>query len=51
MFHPKEKGFFTSHRINLNLPHNYYPGPGSYHIIRYLDKNLNKQKNLTIPII
>jgi len=29
-------GFKTSRRINLNLPHNYYPGPGTYEIKRYL---------------
>jgi hypothetical protein len=32
-------GFKTSaRRINLNLPHNYYPGPGSYEIKRYLQE-------------
>jgi hypothetical protein len=30
-------GFKTSSkRVNLNLPHNYYPGPGAYDIKRYL---------------
>jgi hypothetical protein len=30
------KGFKTSNRINLNLPSNYYPGPGKYEIKRFL---------------
>lgn len=32
-----ETGFYTSRRINLDLPHNYFPGPGTYEIKRYLD--------------
>jgi hypothetical protein len=29
-------GFKTSRKLRLELPHNYYPGPGSYEIKRYL---------------
>jgi hypothetical protein len=33
----KSNGFRTSsRRVNLNLPLNYYPGPGQYEIKRYL---------------
>ena len=36
-FKSANKGFYTSRRIKLDLPHNYYPGPGTYEIRRYLE--------------
>lgn len=39
-----ETGFYTSRRVNLNLPHNYYPGPGTYEIKRYLENTENVHK-------
>ena len=35
-------GFKTSNKMKLELPHNYYPGPGSYEIKRYLQDLDNK---------
>lgn len=32
----KTTGFSTSRKIKLELPHNYFPGPGTYEIKRYL---------------
>ncbi len=32
----KTTGFSTSRKVDLNLPHNYFPGPGTYEIKRYL---------------
>ena len=40
-FKNKDTGFFTSRRIKLDLPHNYYPGPGKYDIRRFLETNEN----------
>lgn len=39
----------TSKRMNLNLPHNYYPGVGTYEIKRYLQEldDLGKRRALT----
>lgn len=31
-------GFKTSRKMKLELPHNYFPGPGSYEIKRYLSE-------------
>ena len=35
-FMGESTGFQTSQRVQLELPHNFYPGPGSYDIKRYL---------------
>ena len=32
----KTTGFSSSRKVDLNLPHNYFPGPGTYEIKRYL---------------
>ncbi len=32
----RSTGFSTSSKIRLELPYNYFPGPGAYKIKRYL---------------
>ena len=37
-------GFKTSHKMKLELPHNYYPGPGTYEIKRYLHREVKSAR-------
>jgi hypothetical protein len=39
----KSKGFKSSNRINFQLPNNFYPGPGTYRIERFLEEGKRAQ--------
>ncbi len=41
-------GFKTSRKVKLELPHNYYPGPGAYEIKRYLSELDGKSNSIAM---